>query len=91
MSLDNPLTDSQAQSSATFLARIRRFYLLEPLEERVLIFCRYTATAVYNLYFHPVGDFVHLHSDGGTFGRELDGVGDKVDQNLNETVAVSID
>ncbi len=89
--LDDAAADSEAQACAAFLAGVGGLYLLEAVEDAVEFVSGDAAAFVDDLEHDGVGGGVGVDADGGGCGRELDGVGEEVGQDLEDAVGVAVE
>ena len=89
--LDDAAADGEAEAGATFLAGVGWLDLLEAVEDAVELVGGDAAAFVDDFEKDRVGGSLGVDTDCGGYGRELDCVGQKIGDDLEDAVSVSIE
>ncbi len=91
MLLDDAAADGEAETGAALLAGVGGFDLLEAVEDAVELVGGDAAAFVDDFEENGVGGGLGVDADGGRYGGELDGVGEKVGEDLQDAVGVTVE
>src|SRR6266540_5104352 len=89
--LDQLFHDGKAETEPTFLARARSICLAKSLEQVRQEIAGDASTGVFDRNHQLEIDPLQADLDDTSFGRELDGIGEKVAEHLLETAGVPAD
>ncbi len=91
MLLDDAAADGEAEAGAALLASVGGLDLLEAVEDGVELVGGDAAAFVDDLEEDGVGGGLGVNADGGGGGRELDGVGEEIGEDLKDAVGVAVE
>ena len=89
--LDDAAADGEAEAGAALLAGVGGFDLLEAVEDGVELVGGDAAAFVDDFEEDGVGGGFGVDANGGGGGRELDGVGEQIGEDLQDAVGVAIE
>ena len=89
--LDDAAADGETETGSALLAGVGGFDLLEAVEDAVELVGRNAAAFVGDLEQDGVRGGFREDADGGGCGRELDGVGEEIGEDLEDAVGVTIE
>jgi len=91
MLLDDAAADGEAKARAAFLPRIGGLDLLESVEDAVELIAGNTAAFIRDFEEDGISCGFSVDADRGSRGGKLDGVGEKIGQDLKDAVGVAIE